>query len=293
MSGKYLVVVSWMAVLQAACAVAQSVPPAETPLPTYATVRSDVTVKKSAALSTEAPRPAGFFQLAGAVDQRLCRGVVAALNEGGRYHGGDSTRWLLDSSHQIEFNSLDPKSAAGTQYVFPDLEYTHVDIDADGSEEHVYRLNSVLSSQWSQRLMIVPEELQAHPELLTSHAQRCTQVDPTAGCDTVATKIRYALTARVPDRLANEWQFTRVGILYWTTADVASNSLIFISRNQARRNVGSSSGAYWSLYKIESAVVAVAAPFEQFAPPELLVFSPSRARNGILQCVVMPVAWPE
>ena len=263
------------------------------PMPNYAAIRQEVEVRPLPEDPRSRPRAPNFFQLAGAGNEQLCDGVLKAFNEPGRYAGEEGARWLLDNSHEIEFQSLRAPGAAegATVSVVLGLEYVNVDIDADGNDEHVYRLERVLSSQQHQRLMIVGEQLQSRPELLSSHAKRCAQVDPSAGCDSINTKIRYALTARVPERLESEWTFTRQSIWNWTTRDAESRRLIFIGRNQARRNVGSDTGAYWSLYRIEGTVLAVAAPILDFAPPELLVFVPEQRRAGALQCVLMPVAW--
>jgi hypothetical protein len=270
-------------------AAASSEQPAK--LPTYASVRVETSVKAGPRPATDRPRPENYFQLAGAADKKLCGEVLDAFNQPGGYSGQDGTRWLLDNPRQVPFASLDPKAAPGTQYVFPDLEYARVDVNADGHDEHVYRLNTVLHSMWIQRLMVVPEELQRHPELLASHSERCKKIEPRADCESVSTSIRYAVSARVPEKLANEWMFTKQGVLSWVTGDEASEQLVFASRNQARRNVASASSAYWSLYSLPSGAVAVAAPILEFAPPELLVFKPSQHHIGILQCVVMPVEW--
>lgn len=284
-----------VALLTGVLARAESVQPAsgqEDKPPTYASIRTEVTIEAGPAPNIDRPRPQDYFQLAGAARPQLCAEVLEAFNEPGRFaDSGDGMRWLLDNSHQIDFASLNPDSPPGTQYVFPDLEYARVDIDADGADEHVYRLNSVLHSNWIQKIMIVPDELQQHPELMTKHAEECQRIDPRAGCSSVDTMIRFAVRATVPKRLANEWQFTRQGP-WWATGDAASSELIYATRNQLRRNIGSSSNAYWSLYKVKSGVVAVGAPlFFDFAPPELLVFVPSRERPGDLQCVLMPRAW--
>jgi len=266
----------------------------EEPAPSYASVRTDVTVQRLAEKPYGKPRPAKFFQLAGAGNDELCEKVLEAFNEPGRYDGYDA-RWLLDNSHQIDFRSMSAPQgepgAAKTQYNFPDLEYVSVDIDADGSAEHVYRLNSILSSREMQRVMIVSVPLQSRPELLGRYEKRCTEIEASAECGQLNTMISYALRARVPDRLPEEWLFTKHDPWLWTASDAKSERLISSGRNQARRNVGSSSGAYWSLYRIDSAVVAVAAPILDFAPPELAVFAPGKQRNGGLQCVLMPVAW--
>jgi hypothetical protein len=260
-------------------------------LPTYASVRVETSVKAGPPPATDRPRPEDYFQLAGAADKKLCGEVLDAFNQPGGYSGQDGARWLLDNSRQIPFASMDTQAAPGAQYVFPDLEYALVDVNADGDDEHVYRLNRVVHSMWIQRLMIVPDELRRHPELLASHSERCKKVEPRADCESASTSISYAVMARVPERLANEWMFTKQGVLSWATGDEASEQLIFVNRNQARRNIASESDAYWSLYLLPSAVVAVAAPILDFAPPELLVFTPDEHRIGVLQCVVMPVAW--
>ena len=260
-------------------------------LPTYASVRVETSVKAGPPPATDRPRPENYFQLAGAADKKLCGEVLDAFNQPGGFSGQDGARWLLDNSRQIPFASMDPQAAPGTQYVFPDLEYARVDVNADGDDEHVYRLNRVVHSMWIQRLMIVPDELQRHPELLASHVERCKKIDPRADCESARTSIQYAVMARVPDRLANEWMFSKQGVLSWVTGDEASEQLVSAGRSQSRRNVASASDAYWSLYSLPSAVVAVAAPILDFAPPELLVFTPSPQHIGVLQCVVMPVAW--
>lgn len=266
----------------------------EDTLPTYASVRTEVTVQRLAEKPYGKPRPAKFFQLAGAGNRELCEKVLDVFNEPGRFDGYDP-RWLLDNSHQIDFRSLNaPQGEAGatdTQYNFPDLEYVSVDMDADGSAEHVYRLNSISSSREYQNLMIVDVPLQSRPELLSRYAKRCTEIEASAECGQINTMIRYALRARVPDRLAEEWAFTREGIWNWTTMDAQSQRQISPERNRAGRNVAGDSDAYWSLYRIDSAVVAVAAPNLDYAPPELAVFVPGRQRNAGLQCVLMPVAW--
>jgi hypothetical protein len=260
-------------------------------LPSYASVRVEVRVKAGPPLPTDRPRGENFFQLAGAADAKLCGEVLDAFNEPGRFSGQDGARWLLDNSRQIPFASLDPQAAPATQYVFPDIEHARVDVNADGDDEHVYRLNSVVRSMWIQDLMIVPDELQRHPELLASYSELCKKTEPREDCESAGTSIRYAVMAQVPERLPNEWMFTKQGALNQATRDAASRQLIFVSRNQARRNVARASNAYWSLYSLPSAVVAVAAPIFDFAPPELLVFKPDEQRIGVLQCVVMPVAW--
>lgn len=234
---------------------------------TYASVRTEVSVELGQSPATDLPRPANYFQLAGAADPQLCDDVLKAFNEPGRFHGEDTNRWLLDNSRHIDFASLNPQAAPGTQYVFPDLEYARIDVDGDGNDEHVYRSNNVLGSQWVQRLMIVPDQLQQE-------------------------SIVSAMRARVPDRLANEWMFTKNSVLSWVTSDKASHELIYISRNQLRRNLGDTSSTYWALYEVSSRVLAVAAPPPfSFAPPEFLVFVPSKERNGDLKCVLMPRAW--
>lgn len=263
----------------------------ESGLPTYASVRAEANVKRGPPPAKDRKRPENFFQLAGAADARLCGDVLKAFNERGRYSGEDGTRWLLDNSHQIDFSSIDSRATPGTQYVFPDVEHASVDVDADGKAEHVYRLNSVLHSLWIQRLMIVSDDLQRQPELLAAQAERCKRIEPRADCDSVHTMIRYAVAARVPERPADEWLFSKQNVLSWVTADEASERLIFIDRNQAKRNLPSQSDAYWSLYALAAGVVAVAAPLHDFAPPELLVFAPSQQRVGTLQCILMPVAW--
>lgn len=85
--------------------------------------------------------------------------------------------------------------------------------------------------------------------------------------------------------------FSKQGALSLVTRDEASRQLIYVSRNQARRNVATESNAYLSLYSLPSAVVAVAAPIFDFAPPELLVFVPSRRMAGNLRCILMPRVW--
>ncbi|MBM0107772.1 hypothetical protein JM946_23755 [Steroidobacter sp. S1-65] len=260
---------------------------------TYAAIRQEVEVLPLSEDPRVKPRAASFFQLAGAADEQLCNEVLQTFNEPGRYSGDNGARWLLNNSQEIELRSMSAQGAAegAAVSVFLGLDYVNVDIDADGNDEHVYRLTSVLSSQEHQRLMIVGEQLQRRPELLNGQARRCSQIDPSGSCDSINTMIRYALTARTPDRIAGEWAFTRQDIWRSTTADRDSRRLIFIGRNQPKRNIGSATGAYWSLYRIRSRVLAVAAPNQDFAPPELMVFAPEQRRNGILQCVLMPVAW--
>ncbi|HEY0686078.1 MAG TPA: hypothetical protein VGD45_27290 [Steroidobacter sp.] len=260
--------------------------------PTYAALRREVTVQPLAEDPRSSQRPSNFFQLAGAANEKLCDEVLSAFNEPGRYEGDYSARWLLDNSRQIQFRSLSAATAEGAAVsVVTGLEYVNVDLDADGSDEHVYRLTGMLGSQEHQRLMIVGEQLQSRPELLSSHAKRCALIDPSARCDSINTMIRYALTARAPERLAEEWVFTKQNIWSRTTDDRDSRRLIFIDRNKAGRNLGSATGAYWSLYEIDATVLAVAAPIQDFAAPELLVFIPDKQRSGVLQCVLMPVAW--
>lgn len=272
---------------------AQVAPSSEQPakLPTYASVRVEVSVKAGPPPSRDRPRPKNYFQLAGAADEKLCGEVLDAFNQPGGFSGQDGARWLLDNPRQIPFASLDPQAAPGTQYFFPDLEYASADINGDGHDEHIYRLNSVVHSMWIQRLMIVPDELQRHPELLASHVERCKKMEPREDCESPSASIRYAAMAGVPEKPANEWMFSKQGALNWVTGDEASRQLIHVSRNGLRRNVATQSSAYLSLYSLPSAVVAVAAPIFEFAPPELLVFTPSPQHIGVLQCVVMPVAW--
>jgi hypothetical protein len=156
----------------------------------------------------------------------------------------------------------------------------------------VYRLNRVVRSQWIQRLMIVPDELQKQPQLLAPYSEQCEKMEPRADCAAPYTAIRYALMATVPERLANEWPFTQQGPWAWLTHDDASQALIYASRNQLNRNIGDASSANWSLYRVASGVVAVAAPlFFDFAAPELLVFVPSKRDAGNLRCILMPKVW--
>ena len=267
-------------------------------IPTYADVRTPVTVQRGPRIAPwNGPRPADFYQLAGAADPELCAKTLAAFNEPGTYRSDDHMQWLLDNSHAVEFRSLmsgtaGSKAPSSAPYVFPGLEYASVDLDADGKDEHVYRLNAVLSSQWHQELMIVPDRLQNHPELLGPYGQECTRVYPSDACDSMQSRIRYALTARVPERLPNEWAFTRAGALNRVAEDTVSRRLIFPqSLKRAERNVANASSSYWSLYRIASAVVVVAAPASVFAAPELMVFAPGRETAGALRCVIMPVAW--
>jgi len=237
----------------------------------YAAVRVQVSVAAGPPPATDRPRPANYFQLAGAADKRLCDDVLKVFNEPGRFHGGDTKRWWLDNSHHIDFASMSSQAAPGTQYVFPDTEYTHVDLDGDGKDEHIYRLNSMRSDQWMQRLMIVPDELPRDRKLVTD-----------------------AMIAIGPARLANEWMFTRQDVLSWVSEVKTSHDPSYVSPNTLRRNILGPSSAYWSLYKIGSRVVAVAVPPPfSFAPPELLVFIPSKERSGDLKCVLMPRAWPK
>lgn len=258
-------------------------------LPSYASVRTDVSIQPSARAATDQPRPKGFFQLAGTVNSQLCSQTLEAFNEAGQYRGDDTTRWLLDSPRQIVFGGLTLPSEPGS---LPSLEHARTDLNADGTNEHVYRLNSVVKSQLRQRLMIVPEELHRSPWLVARYSAECNRVNPDAGCGSIMTLIEFGITARLRDRLASEWQFTKNDAMRAAIGDDDSRELIYLSRNKLRRNLGDVS-AYWSLYQIKSAVVAVAAPAPvlDFAPPELLVFAPSATQSGVLQCVLMPVAW--
>lgn len=273
--------------------VAAAVSAQDRPMLTYAAIRKEVEVLPLSEDPRVNPRAANFFQLAGAADEQLCNEVLRTFNEPGRYAGDNGARWLLNNSQELEFRSMSEAGAAegAAVSVFIGLGYVNVDIDADGNDEHVYRLTSVLSSQEHQRLLIVGEQLQRRPELLNAQAKRCARMDPSGSCDSINTMIRYALTARTPDRISNEWLFTRQDIWRSATEDGDSRRLIFIGRNQPKRNIGSATGAYWSLYRIGSRVLAVAAPNQDFAPPELMVFAPEQQRNGVLQCVLMPVAW--
>jgi uncharacterized protein len=230
--------------------------------PGYGDIRIEVPVRKAARVSTSAPRPANFYQLAGNAGGQACHDSLAVLNRPGTYSGDDVTRWLLDSPQQIEFRSLE---AGAAPYVFPGLEYASVDINTDGRAEHVYRLNSVLRGQRHQDLMVVPYPLQNPPELLS---------------------------ARVPDQGPDEWAFTRNDIWAHITDDTLSQRLIFPhDPDRVERNVGLSNGVYWSLYQKYSSVIAVSAPIHDFATPELLVFAPREQQSGVLLCVIMPVAW--
>jgi uncharacterized protein YecT (DUF1311 family) len=257
--------------------------------PSYGDIRIEVPVSKAARVSTSTPRPANFYQLAGNAGGQGCRDSLEVLNRPGAYSGDDVTRWLLDSPDQVEFRSL---QAGAATYAFPGLEYASVDVNGDGQAEHVYRLNSVLHSQWHQELMITPYSLQNHPERLAPYGQECLRVDPAAGCDSANTRIRFALRARAPDKLPDEWGFTRNDIWTHITDDTASQRLLFPhDRNRADRNVGLSNAVYWSLYEKRSSVIAVSAPIHDFATPELLVFAPREKQSGVLLCVIMPVAW--
>jgi hypothetical protein len=257
--------------------------------PGYGDIRIEVPVKKAARVSTYAPRPANFYQLAGNAGGQACHDSLAVLNRPGTYSGDDAARWLLDSPDQVEFRSLE---AGAATYAFPGLEYASVDIDGDGQAEHVYRLNRVLRSQWHQQLMVVPYPLQNHPERLAPYGQECLRIDPSAGCDSTSTRIRFALSARLPDRLSDEWAFTRNDIWSHITDDTASQRLISPHhRNRVERNVGSRNGVYWNLYEKQASAIAVSAPIHDFATPELLVFAPREKQSGVLLCVIMPVAW--
>jgi uncharacterized protein YecT (DUF1311 family) len=259
--------------------------------PGYGDIRIEVPVRKAAQVSTSTPRPANFYQLAGNAGGQACHDSLAVLNRPGAYSGDDVARWLLDSPDQVEFRSLE---AGAATYAFPGLEYASVDINSDGQAEHVYRLNSVLRSQWHQDLMVMPYPLQNHPERLAPYGRECLRIDPAAGCDSTNARIRFALTARASDKLSDEWVFSRNDIWSHITDDTASQRLLFPHDvNRIERNVGLSNAVYWSLYHKYSSVIAVSAPIHDFATPELLVFAPREKQSGVLLCVIMPVAWHE
>lgn len=257
--------------------------------PTYGDIRVEVPVRKIPPISTATPRPANFYQLAGNAGGQACHDSLAVLNRAGSYSGDDLARWLLDSPQQVEFRSLE---AGGETYTFPGLEYASADLDNDGHVEHVYRLNKIMRSQWHQKLMVVPYPLQNRPERLVPYGEECLRIEPSADCDSTSTRIRYALTAPVPDKLSDEWAFTRNDVWPHILDDTASQRLVFPhDRKRAERNVGSTNGVYWNLYHKYSTVIAVSAPIHNFATPELLVFAPREKQSGVLMCVIVPVAW--
>lgn len=270
---------------------------------TYADIRREVVVQRTSnRYFFQEPRPANYFQLAGAADPELCAATLAAFNEPGvvTYNHSsmhfphfekrhDSVRWLLENSRHVAFESLirDRES-----YSFSGLDYASIDIDGDERPEHLYRRNSVLGSNYIQNLMIVAEPLQDRLELLkTNYEAECRRITPDNTCDAMTTLISYAMN-NSPVRLPDEWDFDRSPVSR-ALLDPASRALIQVrvdNRYKRVRNVGGSND-YWSAYRIGSRVVVVSAPILDFAPPELLVFLPKKDRAGDLQCILMPIAW--
>ena len=275
-----------------------------TAVPTYAGIRREVVVHKTSnRYFFQQPRPANYFQLAGAADPELCAATLTAFNEPGgvasshtsigrfphleRFH--DNVRWLLENSHHVEFESLEPDRES---YSFSGLDYASIDLDGDERPEHLYRRNSILSSNYIQDLMIVAEPLQDRLELLKNNYEaECRRITPDNTCDAMTTLISYAIN-NSPVRLPDEWDFDRSPVSR-ALEDPASRALIQVrvdNRYKQVRNVGGSND-YWSVYRIGSRVVVVSAPILDFAPPELLVFLPKKDRAGDLKCVLMPIAW--
>jgi hypothetical protein len=273
-------------------------------VPTYADIRSEVVVQRTSnRYFFQEPRPANYFQLAGAADPELCAATLTAFNEPGvvafshasmghfphfeKRH--DSVRWLLENSRHVKFESLVPDRES---YSFPGLDYASIDLDGDDKPEHLYRRNSVLSSNFIQDLMIVAEPLQDRLELLKNNYEaECRRITPDNTCDAMTTLISYAMKAS-PVRLPDEWDFDRSPISR-ALEDPASSALIQVrvdNRYKRVRNVGGGEN-YWSAYRIGSRVVVVSAPILDFAPPELLVFLPKKDRAGDLKCILMPIAW--
>lgn len=270
-----------------------------TEVPTYADIRREVVVQKTSdRYFFQEPRPANYFQLAGAADPELCAATLAAFNEPGavaflwpfpyveKQH--DSVRWLLENSHHVPFESLEPGRES---YSFSGMDYASIDLDGDGRPEHLYRRNAVVSSEYIQDLMIVAEPLQDRLELLKNdYAAECRRITPNNNCDAVTTLISYAMNSS-PVRLPDEWGFDRNPV---STAlrDPASRALIYEVRVDNRyKRVRNVDDGYWSVYRIGARVVIVAAPILDFSPPELLVFLPKKDRAGDLQCILMPIAW--
>lgn len=271
-----------------------------TEVPTYAEIRREVVVQRTSnRYFYQEPRPANYFQLAGAADPELCAATLAAFNEPGvvaflspfpyvkKQH--DSVRWLLENSHHVPFASLEPGRES---YSFSGMDYASIDLDDDGRPEHLYRRNGILSSNFIQKLMIVSEPLQDRLELLKNNYEaECRRNTPRNNCDAITELISYAMNSS-PVRLPDEWGFDRNPV---STAlrDPASRALIEVrvdNRYKRVRNVGNSD-TYWSVYRIGSKVVIVSAPILGFSPPELLVFLPKKDRAGDLQCILMPIAW--
>lgn len=264
----------------------------------YASIRRNVQIKTDSVRhrSMRGVRPANSYQLAGAANKELCDEVLAAFNEQGTYQGPDEMFWVLDNSKMIEWQSIEIKhSDLGEGYQQRSfgigLEYAAVDIDGDGDSEYVYRLGRVLSSHYFQSISIYDVKLQDSIEKLAPYTAVCEDVNPKVGCEKTVSKIVFAMSRGTP-RLKDEWGSTSIDMLGSATDDIRSRKLIFtLDGRRFVRNVPFVTNAYWNIYRVKKGAVAVVVSDADFAPPEFLIFAPSKEHSGDLQCVIMPMAW--
>lgn len=240
------------------------------------------------------PRPENFFQSAGTKRGDICDAVLAALNLPGSSIGTNTADWLADGEARIRFSTLPgsktlPEVLGGRQ----EMEYVSVDLDGDGASEHIYRRTGFFSGLLYQQIMISDQSLHSDVNVLDQYMESCKKWrSSNADCDGQANLISFLMGEPPSKRLASEWSFTVNNPISFFTGDKASKQLIFPGGQRLGiRNVGTSSGVSWELYKTISGVVVVSFPLAVFAPPEVLAFTPSRTGTGQLQCVFTPLTW--
>lgn len=261
----------------------------------YSSIRKEAPVKEGVdvkvLLSKE--RPAGFYQLVGANDQKLCSELIANMNEEGKAYG-NIFEWLSDTSSRLVFHPLEesmvlPKWSGGGKA----LEHASIDLDGDGVDEHIYRRTGVFQEHGFQSVAIFDRLLHESSDELSAYGSDCVKWRGRLGkCESAAGLVQYIMDRPINSRLPSEWSSTKQDPIALATADKKSKRAIY-GQQEGRliRNVGLGSSAYWAVYKLSSNVVFVSVPVRVFAPPELLVFSMLKGEPPRLQCVVMPVAW--
>jgi hypothetical protein len=260
----------------------------------YSKIRRPVRVKldKDFSTGTINPRPKGFFQLAGAHNKKLCAEVLEAFNEPDPrlLDGGDDRKdlhfdwtsdWLSNNSRIVPFTEVE-SSALIAPRSYPNrkmFECAMLDIDGDGREEHLYRQTTRLSSHIIQGVAIMDHTADAPP---------CRSDTPWEAVSKYTASMLNPPVRNPPE----EWFVTKSHPVDSVTSDKRSKEMITSpkDRNKIIRNVGNLYSLFWNFYRTSSGVVMVSIPEFNNAPPELLVFTPTRDAVR-LQCILMPVIW--
>ncbi|WP_131188352.1 hypothetical protein [Stutzerimonas kirkiae] len=262
----------------------------------YSDVRKDVRVSELADNKEifSKSRPEGFFQGAGSINPVVCKETLDSLNGPGFYTGENIANWLSSGRVEIEFSSLPgSKKLPDLWGGRGELEYVSVDVNGDGRNEYIYKRTGIIRGKIYQRIMVVDHPLHLRTEMLRPYMDACKKWGASdSDCDDGVSLISFLMNEPHSRRPTEEWGFTKNNPISYFTGNKNSLALIFPGGgNMAKRNLGTSSGVNWTLYKIDSGVVLISVPTSVFAPPELLVFSLGNRGSGKLQCVFMPLSW--